>query len=77
MFLYTDGITEAMNVDDEEFTEARLEAGLAGGHDLPVDSVLENVTGAVVNFAAGAEQSDDITCIVLRYDGTADNGASG
>ncbi|MDE0388243.1 MAG: SpoIIE family protein phosphatase [Rhodospirillales bacterium] len=77
MFLYTDGITEAMNVDDEEFTEARLEAVLAGGHDLPVDSVLENVTGAVVNFAAGAEQSDDITCIVLRYDGTADNGVSG
>ena len=77
MFLYTDGITEAMNVDDEEFTEARLEAVLAGGHDLPVDSVLENVTGAVVNFAAGAEQSDDITCIVLRYDGTADDGASG
>ena len=77
MFLYTDGITEAMNVDDEEFTEARLEAVLAGGHDLPVDSVLENVTGAVVNFAAGAEQSDDITCIVLRYDGTADDGALG
>ena len=77
MFLYTDGITEAMNVDDEEFTEARLEAVLAGGHDLPVDSVLENVTGAVVNFAAGAEQSDDITCIVLRYDGTADDSASG
>ena len=77
MFLYTDGITEAMNVDDEEFTEARLEAVLAEGHGLSVDSVLENVTGAVVNFAAGAEQSDDITCIVLRYDGTADDGASG
>ena len=77
MFLYTDGITEAMNVDDEEFTEARLEAVLAEGRDLPVDSVLENVTSAVVNFAAGAEQSDDITCIVLRYDGTADCGASG
>ena len=77
MFLYTDGITEAMNMEDEEFTEARLEAVLAEGHDLPVDSVLENVTSAVVNFVAGAEQSDDITCIVLRYDGTADEGASG
>ena len=77
MFLYTDGITEAMNVDDEEFTEARLEEVLAEGRDLPVDSILENVTSAVVNFAAGAEQSDDITCIVLRYDGTADHGASG
>lgn len=76
MFLYTDGITEAMNMEDEEFTEARLEAVLAKGHDLPVDSVLENVTSAVVNFVAGAEQSDDITCIVLRYDGTADEAAS-
>ncbi|MDD9991726.1 MAG: SpoIIE family protein phosphatase [Rhodospirillales bacterium] len=77
MFLYTDGITEAMNKEDEEFTEARLEAVLAKGHDLPVDSVLENVTSAVVNFVAGAEQSDDITCIVLRYDGTADDSAPG
>ena len=77
MFLYTDGITEAMNVDQEEFTEARLEAVLAEGRDLPVDSVLENVTSAVVKFVGEAEQSDDITCIVLRYDGAADDGASG
>ena len=77
MFLYTDGITEAMNVDQEEFTEARLEAVLAEGRDLPVDSVLENVTSAVVKFVGEAEQSDDITCIVLRYDGTRNGGASG
>ena len=77
MLLYTDGITEAMNVDQEEFTEARLEAVLAEGRDLPVDSVLENVTSAVVKFVGEAEQSDDITCIVLRYDGAADDGASG
>ena len=69
MFLYTDGITEAMNADEEEFTEARLEVVLADGHALPVDAVLTNVTSAVVEFVAGAEQSDDITCIVLRYDG--------
>ena len=76
MFLYTDGITEAMNVDEQEFTEARLEAVLADGHELPVDAVLTNVTSAVVEFAAGAEQSDDITCIVLRYDGEAGDTAS-
>ena len=69
MFLYTDGITEAMNVEDEEFTEARLETVLAGGHGLPVDTVLTKVTSAVVEFVGEAEQSDDITCIVLRYDG--------
>ena len=77
MFLYTDGITEAMNADHEEFTEARLEAVLAEGHDQPVDSVLENVTTAVVDFVGGAEQSDDITCVVLRYDGDAAGGAAG
>ena len=75
MFLYTDGITEAMNVDEEEFTEARLEAALADGHALPVDAVLTNVTTAVVEFVAGAEQSDDITCIVLRYDGESGDAA--
>ena len=75
MFLYTDGITEAMNVEEEEFTEARLEAVLADGHALPVDAVLTNVTSAVVEFVAGAEQSDDITCIVLRYDGESGDSA--
>ena len=69
MFLYTDGITEAMNMEEEEFTEARLETVLADGHGLPVDVVLTNVTSAVVDFVGEAEQSDDITCIVLRYDG--------
>ena len=77
MFLYTDGITEAMNVNHEEFTEARLEVVLAEARDLPVDSVLENVTSAVVKFVGEAEQSDDITCVVLRYDGAMDDGATG
>ena len=69
MFLYTDGITEAMNVDEEEFTEARLEAVLDAGRELPVDAVLTNVTDALGAFVGKAEQSDDITCIVLRYGG--------
>ena len=76
MFLYTDGITEAMNTEEEEFTEARLEGVLADGHGLPVDTVLTNVTSAVVDFVGEAEQSDDITCIVLRYDGKEDNADS-
>ena len=56
-------------MEEEEFTEARLETVLADGHGLPVDVVLTNVTSAVVEFVGEAEQSDDITCIVLRYDG--------
>ena len=75
MFLYTDGITEAMNVDDEEFTDARLEAALATGGEIPVEAVLTSVTDAVRSFVGGAEQSDDITCIVLRFGGTQTDGA--
>ena len=69
MFLYTDGITEAMSVDNEEFSEARLEAALGEGRGLPVDAALANVTDAVGSFVGEAEQWDDITCIVLRYGG--------
>ncbi|MGE0222705.1 MAG: SpoIIE family protein phosphatase [Acetobacteraceae bacterium] len=67
LFLYTDGVTEAMNPSDEEFGEARLEAVLARAATLPVDGVLETVTTAVREFADSAPQSDDITCLVVRY----------
>ena len=69
LFLYTDGISEAMNAEGEQFEEARVETALAGGHERPVDAVIENVTIAVRAFVGEAPQSDDITCMVLRYNG--------
>ena len=68
LFLYTDGISEAMNEQGEMFEEARVESTLALGHELPVDGVIDNVTVAVGAFVGDTEQSDDITCVVLRYD---------
>ena len=69
VFLYTDGITEAMNAKDEEFSEARLEAVLRHDPSQPVTAVLDRVTDAVLAFVGDTPQSDDITCIVLRYEG--------
>jgi len=69
LFLYTDGISEAMDVGGDMFEEARLETVLSTGNQISVDAVIENVTLAVADFVGEAAQSDDITCLVLRYNG--------
>ena len=69
LFLYTDGISEAMNIQGETFDESRIETALSIGPGAPVDTVIGNVTLAVGEFVGDAEQSDDITCLVLRYNG--------
>ena len=69
LFLYTDGISEAMNMRGETFDESRIESALSIGPEAPVDTVIGSVTLAVGEFVGEAEQSDDITCLVLRYNG--------
>jgi serine phosphatase RsbU (regulator of sigma subunit) len=70
LVLYTDGIPEAVNVAGEAYGFERLEAVLAG---LPDDCSAAAATGAVMadvaGFTAGAEPSDDIAVLVLRYAG--------
>ncbi len=73
IFLFTDGITEAMNAEHEEFSDARLEAVLRNSGELQAGGVLEKVKAAVVRFVGEAPQSDDITCIALRYEGPQEN----
>lgn len=65
--LYTDGITEALDADEQEFGEKRLEALLATLHTLPAESVVGKTVEAVQGFANGAPQADDITCLAFRY----------
>ena len=69
LFLYTDGISEAMNMRGETFDESRIESALSISPEAPVDTVIGSVTLAVGEFVGEAEQSDDITCLVLRYNG--------
>ncbi|HNS46637.1 MAG TPA: SpoIIE family protein phosphatase, partial [Bacteroidales bacterium] len=67
LFLYTDGVTEAMNVNYELFSEARLESALkAASQNTPGEIILQ-VSSAIENFTLGAQQSDDITMMVVRY----------
>jgi len=67
LYLYTDGVTEAMDIDFQEFTEQRLETLLHKTGDKSSKVILENTLEIVRDFTGEAEQSDDITLLVLRY----------
>jgi sigma-B regulation protein RsbU (phosphoserine phosphatase) len=70
IFLFTDGVTEAIDSEDREFGTASLEAVLgreAAGS--AVREVGEKVIEAVRVFAGDAPQADDITCVTLRFHG--------
>jgi sigma-B regulation protein RsbU (phosphoserine phosphatase) len=67
LILYTDGVTEAMNREEEFFSDERL-AGLL--QDVPGVSprqIIEGVIGGVRAFSNGFAQNDDITVLALRY----------
>lgn len=68
VLFYTDGVTEAINPQNEEFTTGRLEAVLARG---PIDTraLITAVTDAVQSFADGAPPADDLTLLALAYRG--------
>lgn len=70
LFIYTDGVSEAMNEQHELFTEARIKDGLNGlTEDQPVETILQQMLAVVRQYAGTAEQSDDITMLGLRYRG--------
>jgi sigma-B regulation protein RsbU (phosphoserine phosphatase) len=70
LFQFTDGVTEAKDVGENEFGEQRLEACLAGANSDRAEEIVDRVVGTVQEFSSGAPQADDITCLAVRYIGT-------
>lgn len=66
---YSDGVSEARNVANDEFGRDRILACLQHCHGLKSDAVLDSLLAAVNDFASGAPQADDITALVFRYRG--------
>lgn len=66
LFLYTDGVTEAMNPQLQMFGEQRMAAVLQVAARESCTQLLERVEAAVHQFVEGAEQSDDLTMLALR-----------
>ena len=69
VFLYTDGVTEAMNPDDKLFTDQRLEKTLAQWREKDPTTIINSVRETVRNFSEGTPQSDDITMLALKFYG--------
>ncbi|MGA2340990.1 MAG: SpoIIE family protein phosphatase [Terracidiphilus sp.] len=67
LVLFSDGVTEAENSAHELFEVRGLSQVLAGRKDVPVEELQQSVFDAVRDFTKGAEQSDDITLLVVRY----------
>ena len=68
--LLTDGITEAMNVERETYGTERLLKILhaASGHAQPAE-VVDQIRNDVTRFSEGIEASDDMTLLVVRWNG--------
>ena len=70
IFLYTDGVTEAMNVNGKLFGENYLREVLNGENKSEsLEILLENMRKAIKIHAGDAEQSDDITMLALKWNG--------
>jgi serine phosphatase RsbU (regulator of sigma subunit) len=70
LLLYTDGVTEAENAQSAQFGMERLEQAILETRGQPARGVVDHVVKRVTEFAKGAPQSDDITCVaVVRNEG--------
>jgi len=67
LLLYSDGVTEAEDIGQELFGDARLKEALGRCQDPALGAVQTEILSAVDKFAEGASQSDDITILVVRY----------
>jgi sigma-B regulation protein RsbU (phosphoserine phosphatase) len=68
LYLYTDGVTEAMNPDKELFSEPRLHEALKKYRDCHPKELLCAIKQEIEEFAGGADQADDITMLALEID---------
>ncbi len=67
IFLYTDGLTEAENIDHLQFEEERVMAVAQESANLTPVELVNKMGEAVHQFVKEAEQSDDLTMFAIRY----------
>jgi sigma-B regulation protein RsbU (phosphoserine phosphatase) len=66
LLAYTDGISEAMTMEDAEWGEERMVAAAQACRALPAGEMIERLIAAADAFAAGAPQHDDMTLVVVK-----------
>ncbi|MGD1093710.1 MAG: SpoIIE family protein phosphatase [Bryobacteraceae bacterium] len=66
LVLFSDGVTEAVNPQDEDFGDDRLANLVKSLSDRPAAEIVEAIDSAVTEFTQGAPAADDITVVVVR-----------
>jgi sigma-B regulation protein RsbU (phosphoserine phosphatase) len=66
LLMFTDGITEAMDIDEEMYDDDRLESFLLKNDQDPANDFIGKLIGDVENFVGKAPQSDDITALYVK-----------
>ncbi|MDQ3012917.1 MAG: SpoIIE family protein phosphatase [Acidobacteriota bacterium] len=64
--MYTDGVTEAVNADNQMFSDERLENLIKASVNLSAEQIKQRILDEVISFTRGLPQGDDITLIVLK-----------
>ena len=66
---FSDGVSEAMNEAAEEYTDERLIAAVHANRGRPPEELLDALLADVRRFCGRATPSDDVTMVVVRYEG--------
>ena len=66
LVIFTDGLVDAVNAKDEDYSESRLLEALRPASDASAEQTLKSLMAAVDTFVGAARQHDDITCLILR-----------
>jgi sigma-B regulation protein RsbU (phosphoserine phosphatase) len=73
--VYSDGLTDAQNADEEMFGDARLELAVRNSSDRSTEDVLEDLRAGTARHMAGKEPIDDMTVVIFRYEPLAETAA--
>jgi sigma-B regulation protein RsbU (phosphoserine phosphatase) len=70
IFLYTDGVPEAVDSENHNYGTGRLLNALNKNPDAELSDLVNTVKKDIQTFAGKADQFDDLTVLVVRYNGT-------
>jgi serine phosphatase RsbU (regulator of sigma subunit) len=69
VLMYTDGVSEAMDISEEEYGEARIESILRENRDTGLQTLLDRLERSVEAFHGSPDYSDDFTLMAVRRTG--------
>lgn len=71
LVLFSDGVTEAMNPEEEMYGTERLLETLHGRQETDLGNLQKSILESVETFTRGARQADDVTLLLVRYQAAA------